>query len=173
MPATNAIEAKQAVKGGAVAGLIGGVVITFFMFVLALLQNLDVWTVFKAASAPLYGDAAFEPGLDAGPVLAGTLLHLLVAVGWGILFGVLAYGLSNPMTIVAGALYGVVVWLGMMYVVLPLIGLGDMARSSNVASAIISHVVFGIAVGAGFLPYQHRKSVTRRATPHRPARVPG
>jgi hypothetical protein len=169
MAATNGTQVGRAVTGGAAAGLIGGVVIAFFLFVMAVVQGLDVWTVFKAASAPFYGDEAFEPGLDAGPVLMGTLLHFAIALAWGVLFGVLAYGLSNPMTVLAGALYGLIVWLGMYYVVLPLVGLGEMVRTATTSTTIIAHILFGIAVGAAFVPFQQRKVV---AEPRRPAEVP-
>jgi hypothetical protein len=163
MTATNSTEAKQAIKGGAVAGLIGGAVITVFLTALVLIKGGDVWSnVFKGAAAPFLGAAATRPGFDAGPVMLGALIHFAISIGCGIAFGVLAYGLSKPMTLLASLAFGIVVWLGMYYVALPLAGLGDMARETPIANAIITHLVFGLAVGVGFLPFQHRKSIARR-----------
>jgi hypothetical protein len=161
MTATNSTEAKQSMKGGVAAGAIGGVAIAVFLLLMALIQGVNGWTVFKMASAPFYGDVATQPGFDLGPVLLGTLSHFAVSIGWGILFGLLAYGLSRPMTMLAGAGWGILVWLGMYYVVLPLVGLGEMARETPIGTAIVSHLVYGLAVGVGFLPFQQRKYITR------------
>ena len=50
----------------------------------------------------------------------------------------------------------------MYYVVLPIVGLGEVARSAPLGMAIIGHVIFGLAVGVGFLPFQ-------RTRPHAPS----
>ena len=161
MAATNGREAKVALAGGAAAGAIAGAVLSVFMTVMALVKGLDVWSsVFKGASAPFLGDAARQPGFDLVPVLVGALCHFAVSIVWGILFALLFYGVSKPATVLAGALWGVVVWVGMFYVVLPLVGLADMAREAPVTAGILYHVVFGLAIGLGFLPFQQRKHAT-------------
>lgn len=172
MAATNGREAKVALAGGAAAGAIAGAVLTIFMTVMALVKGLDVWSsVFKGASAPFFGEAATQPGFDLWPVVVGAICHFAVSIGWGLLFGLLFYGVSKPATVLAGALWGIVVWLGMFYVVLPVVGLGEMARQAPVLSGIIYHVVFGLAVGVGFLPFQQRKHAahTHHGGHHLPA----
>jgi hypothetical protein len=64
--------------------------------------------------------------------------------------------MSRGATIALGVAWGLVVWLGMYYVVLPLVGLGDMVRATPVGMAVLSHLVFGLGVGLGFAPYQPR-----------------
>lgn len=174
MAATNSTEAKQAIKGGAVAGLIAGAVLTAFLMALVMIKGGDVWSnVFKGAAAPFLGAAATRPGFDPGPVMLGAIIHFAISIGWGIAFGLLVYGLSKPMTLLASLAFGIVVWLGMYYVVLPLAGLGDMARGSPISSAIMTHVVFGLGLGVGFLPFQRRKSIARRRIEHgEPAHMP-
>jgi hypothetical protein len=44
----------------------------------------------------------------------------------------------------------------MYYVVLPIVGLAEMASSAPVWRAALYHVVFGVAVALAFLPYQRR-----------------
>lgn len=157
MAATNGREARAALAGGAAAGAIAGAVLTAFMFVMALVKGLDPWqTSLKGAGAPFLGDAAMQPGFDLVPVLVGTLCHFAVSIGWGLLFGVIVYGWTRPMTMLAGAAWGIVVWLGMFYVVLPLVGQGEMTSQAKIGTAILYHVLFGIALGAGFLPFQRR-----------------
>jgi hypothetical protein len=58
----------------------------------------------------------------------------------------------------------------MYYVVLPIVGLGEYAASTPLLMAIVSHLVFGLGVGLGFLPYQRRRvsSPVRRDVPVAP-----
>jgi hypothetical protein len=171
MPATSGPEVKQALKGGAAAGAIGGALLSVFMTVMAAVKGLDVWSmVFKGAAAPFLGERAMQPGFDGPAVLLGIVCHFAVSIGWGLLFGLVAYGFSRPVTMLLGALWGIVVWLGMYYVVLPLVGLGEMVRTANTSTTIIAPILFGISVGAAFVPFQQRKVV---AQPRRPAEVPG
>jgi hypothetical protein len=146
--------------GGVVAGLIGGVVISIFMLVQNLVQGNDIWVGMKVAGAPFLGDRAFEPGFAAGPVMVGVLSHFAVSVAWGVLFALLFYGITKGLTVLAGAFWGILVWLGMFHVVLPLLGLGGMVANAPVLIAIVEHVLFGLGVGVGFLPYQRPRRAT-------------
>jgi hypothetical protein len=66
----------------------------------------------------------------------------------------LVYGLSRQATIWLGLLWGVVVWLGMFLVVLPMAAPGHLSHGGGSVGVMISHMLFGLAVGIGFLPYQ-------------------
>jgi hypothetical protein len=57
------------------------------------------------------------------------------------------------MTLLAGVLWGVVVWLGMLYVALPVLGF-PAGGNSPLPVAIFTHVLFGVVLAAAFLPYQ-------------------
>jgi hypothetical protein len=173
MAVTNREETKAALRGGAVAGVVGGVALSIYMLARALVQGVDVWAnAVKGAAAPFFGMArTMEPGFDLAPVVVGTLAHFAISIGWGLLFGLLCYGLSKTATLVASVAWGLVVWIGMYYVVLPLVGLAEMVRGAPVVSAIASHLVFGIAVGIGFLPFQRPRPAffRRRRAPEVPA----
>jgi hypothetical protein len=143
-------------KGGAVAGLMGGALLSCYMFLRNLIGGRDVWQGMKMAGLPFLGEAATQPGFAAGPVLAGILSHFAVSIAWGILFAWLFYGVSRRGTVAFGALWGIVVWLGMFYMVLPLIGAGGIAKMAPAGQAVFEHVLFGLGVGIGFLPFQPR-----------------
>jgi hypothetical protein len=151
---THARNRGQAALGGVVAGIAGGLAITLVMLIAAAAGGRDIWMTFKFAAAPLLGDRAMLPGFDAGAVLLGTVCHLAVSIVWGVLFALLAYGLSRGATVIAGAVFGIVVWIGMFYVVMPIVGLGRGGESQPVAFAILEHVVFGVVTGIAFLPFQ-------------------
>lgn len=158
MPVRKETEMEVAVKGGFAGGLVGGVVLAIFMLISNLAGGTSVWAGMKGSATPLLGERAMEPAFEAWPVFLGLLTHFSVSLCWGLLFGVVAYGLSKAATLGAGVAYGVLVWLAMFYAVLPLVGLGEVARSMPVAGAIFEHVLFGVSVAIGFLPFQrHRK----------------
>jgi len=152
---------RRSVTGGIVAGLVSGVFLSAMNTAMMLARRGDVWSGLKGAGMPFLGERAAQPGFDAGAVLVGFLSHLAVSATWGLLFGVLFYGFSKGLTVVLGALWGIVVWLAMYYVVLPLVGLSAIARSVPVGSAIFFHVLFGLVVGIAFLPFQHERHPRR------------
>jgi hypothetical protein len=145
---------REAVKGGALAGLAGGVVLTLFMLTMSAASGRDPWSAIKGAGAPFLGARAMVPGWDATAVLLGVLGHLAVSVVWGVLFGLLFFGLSRAATIVAGIFWGLVVWIGMYYVLLPILGLERMVAEAPVGRSIAYHVIFGLLVAVAFLPSQ-------------------
>jgi hypothetical protein len=147
---------RRVLGGGAAAGVLGGVFIAAILVVMNLMQGRGFWAAFKGAGAPFLGERAMQPGFDAVAVLVGALCHFAISIGWGILFAALVYGVSRGATVALGIAWGVVVWLGMYYVVLPLAGLGEMASASPVGLAVLNHLVFGLGVGLGFAPYQPR-----------------
>lgn len=144
----------HAISGGIVAGVIGGIAISVFMLIVAITRGQEIWGVMKMAGAPFIGERAFAPGFDLGAILIGVASHLAVSIVWGVLFAALFYGQSRSTTVIAGLFWGLVVWLGMFYLVLPVAGLGEMAREAPIGMAVIQHLVFGLGVGIGFLPFQ-------------------
>ncbi len=151
-----ATDRDRAVFGGVVAGFVGGLGLSVFMAATTAAKGGDVWQAMKGAGAPFLREAAMRPGFDAGPVTVGLLSHFAVSIGWGILFGALFYGLPRAATLLAGVLWGIVVWVAMFYVVLPVFGLGEMVAQVPVSAAILEHVLFGVLVAVGFLPFQRR-----------------
>ncbi|MEO6420823.1 MAG: hypothetical protein ABIP39_15530 [Polyangiaceae bacterium] len=142
-------------KGGAFAGIVGGLVILLVAVFGNLAQGRGFWLGLKGASVLFLAPArASAPGFDAGAVLLGLLVHFAVAAFWGVLFALVVYGASQAITLAAGIGWGFAVWIGMYYVVLPIVGLGSMAHAQPVGAAIVEHVIFGVATALGFLPYQ-------------------
>lgn len=162
MPRTDHVMKGQAAIGGTVAGILGGTLITALVIVTGLARSADaMWRGLKLAGLPFMHDRALEPGFDLNAVIVGVATHFAVSIAWGLLFALAVYGIGKGATVLAGAVWGVVVWLVMFHIVLPAIGLGDMARAAPVRSAVFEHVLFGLTLGIGFLPFQHTRG--RRA----------
>jgi hypothetical protein len=157
MPRTNE-KRGNVIMGGVVAGLIGGIAIAIALVVAGLAQGQDIWPNLKGAGYVFLGERAMQPGFDLGAVLVGVASHLAVSIAWGLLFALLFYGASRPATIALGAVWGVIVWMVMAYIVMPIIGLGT--SKAPILLSIIEHLIFGLGVGIGFLPFQRTKRVT-------------
>ena len=159
---------RQAVWGGTVAGLVGALVHAAFSLVADLVRGVDPWVAVKVAAYPMVGEKVMGPGFDLGPVLQGALAHLGIAVAWGVLFGIAAYGMTRAATVGFGLIWGVLVWLGMFYFVLPLAGATVILRGVPLLQTIGQHLVFGLALGLGFLIYQRpirRRPVWEQSVP--------
>ena len=154
-------ELRHAIEGGVVAGLAAGLLLTLMMTAMSLARGTDVWFGIKGAAAPFLGARAMTPGFDFGAVLLGLIVHLAISVAWTLPFSLLVHGLGKGATVLAGAVWGLVVWIGMFYVVLPLVGQGAMVRQSPVGRAIAYHVFFGVAAAVAFLPFQRRSAFFR------------
>lgn len=148
------MQARRTWEGGIVAGLVASVVHVAFGALFLLLSGRDLWPAVKMAAFPFLGERAIAVGFDPFAVALGIACHMLVAVAWGLLFAVAFYGLAGAATVAAGLFWGVVVWVVMYYVVLPLVGAGEIVENVPIWAALAQHLLFGGTVGAAFLPFQ-------------------
>ncbi len=159
----NPNEGERCVLGGAIGGIAGGLALTVFALAHALIEGADAWPVLKTAALPLYGTHVFAPGFELFPVLIGISNHFAIAMLWGAVFGVFAYGLPRVATLAAAFAWGLVVWFGMHFVVLRLMGWGEVTASMPIGLALFEHLLFGLAMGIGFLPFQRPYAVSEAA----------
>jgi uncharacterized membrane protein YagU involved in acid resistance len=90
----------------------------------------------------LFGKAAFSGGLPMAA--AGLLIHFLLALGWSALF-VLAYCQTRILSrnaAVSGNAYGLLVWLAMNLVVLPITRAPRVSFSPKQTILSVLYVVF-------------------------------
>jgi hypothetical protein len=159
-------EWRRVIPGGIFAGVVGAAAMVAVVAVISVLHDHDVWASLKAAAAPLLGPRATQPGLDTFALLTAFVIHVAVAVGWGVLFAAFLDGQPRLTTALAGPVFGLIVWIAMFYLVLPIFGLGAMARHTPPVSSMIEHAFFGLGVAAGFMPFQ-RPITPKLVTPPR------
>jgi hypothetical protein len=141
----------QSVAIGGLAGLVGGLVASMFMTAVAMSGGGDAWVAAKIAAAPFVGVRAMAPGFDGDAVILGVIGHVAVSAVWGALFGLVALRLPAPAAPAAGVLWGMIVWLVMYYVLLPVLGIRYVVTSTPLAVAAGQHMVFGLAVALTFV----------------------
>jgi hypothetical protein len=164
------IDVRRAAARGAFAGLAAGIFLSLLMTGMSAARGKDIWYGIKGAAAPFLGERATQAGFDLPAVALGLVSHLLISAIWGALFAMLFFGASRLTTVVAGALWGFVVWIGMYYVVLPIVGLAAMQHDAPVGRAIAFHLFFSVAMTAAFLLFprafdKDRKQRGRRLQP--------
>jgi len=137
--------------GGAIAGLGGGLAMAIIAAIISLSLGHDIWLESKQIAAVVYGQAAVaQPGFIAGPVIVGTALHFVMSALLGAIFGIvtrrvlrLTSDFGTP--VVAGLIYGMLVWLIEYFLILP--ALDPILLETYAPSFIIQHIVYGMVTG--------------------------
>jgi hypothetical protein len=150
----NSRQARRALEAGAFAGVAAGLFLTLLMSIMSAAAGHDVWYGIKGAAAPFFGARAMHAGFDFAPVVVGLIAHLAISAIWGALFGPLVYGWSNLATLGAGVAYAFVVWFGMYYVLLPMVGLARMRADAPVGRAILFHLFFSVPLALAVIAYR-------------------
>ena len=143
-------------REGVGAGVVGGVVGAVWGLLMSPILGTDLVRETRLAAGPLLGVAALEPGNALLALIVGGASHMLVSVAWGVVFALTCGGRSPGRTLLAGVPFGVVVWIAMFHVVLPLFGAAWVVVSFSAARAMTEHVVYGLGVALGLLLMRSR-----------------
>jgi len=141
--------------GGAIAGLIGGVAMAVVGAIISVWLGGDIWLESKQIAAFVYGAAATaQPGFVAGPVLVGTLLHMIVSALLGALFGILIRRVLRltsefGLPLLAGLIYGLLIWMVAYFLVLP--SLDAPLLMTYAPAFIVQHLVYGAVTGLAYI----------------------
>jgi hypothetical protein len=139
--------AGEIIAAGAVAGVIGGVLMAVWGAFATAVKGLG-WL----AIPQMIGATFMKPEAMLHPVALivwGTVLHLLVSVVWGVLFASLVRRETpNSAAVLAGLAYAVGIFLLMAFVVVPVTNQVMADRTPMLlGNLFIMHLLFGVAVG--------------------------
>lgn len=136
---------------GALAGLIGGVMMAIVGAALAIAIGDDLWKAPKLiATFVVSPDTIATPGFLAGPVIIGSLIHLALSTLFGIGFGILTTRIWNmPLSygapMVLGFVYGLAIWLIAYFIALPLVN--PLILEIYAPAFLIQNLTYGLATG--------------------------
>ena len=156
-------EVPWAIRQGAVAGVVAGVVFAAFeMVVSAIMMGLPAfWTPLRMIGAIALGSQALDPGYSlVAAGLAGLAVHVVIAAIYGAVFAAVAGGLrSGPAMIGAASVYGFALWLLNFYVIVPAAfpWFGD----ANPMVQFIAHAFFFGSVLGVYLWRSHERLLDR------------
>jgi uncharacterized membrane protein YagU involved in acid resistance len=142
---------------GAIAGMLGGAMMAMFtMLATATYLHMGFFTPLYVIASPLSGPQSMMTAMHGstfyfalGPALLGLVVHMMWSALWGIIFGLIAYGLHlrGTAAVIGGMVYGVLIMLLMNFVVLPIVGAPNLLSLLGGATFIIGHLLFGMVVG--------------------------
>jgi len=142
---------------GAIAGMLGGAMMAMFtMLATATYLGMGFFTPLYVIASPLSGPQAMMTTMHGGafsfalgPAVLGLVVHMMWSALWGIIFGLIAYGLHlrGVAAIIGGMVYGVLIMLVMNFVLLPIVGAPHLLNLLGGTTFIIGHLLFGMVVG--------------------------
>lgn len=131
---------------GIVAGIIGGVLLHAFIYVVTLApQHRPLTELWQFIASAAIGKSAFS---NPNSAWLGLLLHVCVSMGWGVAFSYVAYtrpGVpAHPY--ISGVVFGVVVMI-IMQIVTMVAGVFAVPTVPSFLTELVAHAVFfGLAV---------------------------
>ena len=146
-------------RSGVVAGLLAAVATVALPLGLALWRGEDLLREMKTPATPLLGLRALAPGFDAWAIALGGAMHVVVAVGWALPFAWLVQRSATAMVLGFGLAWGVLVWLAMFHLLVPLVNAEAAIRGFSVARALAEHAIYGLALAAGVLGQRRWREV--------------
>ncbi|TAL97448.1 MAG: hypothetical protein EPN69_01100 [Rhodanobacter sp.] len=134
-------------------GMIAGFVATVVLSVLMLLKSMMGVMPGLDIAGMLAGMAHNMMGLPASPAV-GWMLHFLIGtVVWGIGFALLYKALPGGGPVVKGIVFGVLAWLAMMLIPMPMAGAGLFGMHLGMMAPVMTlvlHLIWGAVLGATF-----------------------
>ena len=137
------MERSKALRAVFWGGLMAGVLDISAAFVQWSLQGVSPIRILQAVASGLLSADSFNGGL--GTAVLGALLHFLIAFGAaGVYYAASRkLGFMVRRALVSGALYGVMVYAFMQFVVLPLSAFrGSRLTFASVVTGLIIHILF-------------------------------
>ncbi len=136
--------------GGAVAGFLAGAVMVLLSPILSLLTGISIWEPPKIIAATVYGPSVMDtPGFVIGPVITGTIIHFVISIALGAIFGIVSHRLFHLTTdfglpALVGLCYGLIIFF-IAYFIIPLIN--PTVAEYGMAPVIAQNMAFGICLG--------------------------
>jgi hypothetical protein len=160
--AAEAKVAGEVVKAGALAGVIGGLVMAAYAMVAAAVLGQGPFAVPQLIGATFRGPEALLRG--PGVIAWGVLLHVFVSAGFGVLFATLVRrDTPRGVAMLSGVAYALGIFVLMMFVVTPVVNPVMANRvSMMIGTMLVMHVLYGL--GLGFTP-AFRRLLSRRPPP--------
>jgi hypothetical protein len=114
---------KWGLRQGAVAGIVAGIVFAAYeMIVSALMMGADAFFMpLRMIGAIALGAEALDPSYSLLTAsVAGVVVHVALAILYGVIFGEIAAMLRGPLAFIgAASIFGLALWLINFYVIAP------------------------------------------------------
>lgn len=146
-------SAGVAMMRGALAGVLGALVMGLLMMSVSANRADGFWTPLQ-----LIGGVVFGTGYQsAGSAALGLLIHLAVGAGFGALFSLITRRIAGIVnTTILGIVFAVAVFAPMTYLVLPIVD-PVMYRTMHLGVLFMAHIVYGLVTGIATGALRHAR----------------
>lgn len=157
---------------GAAFGVIASMVMAVYAMMAALTyQGVGFFTPLYHIASLLVSPETLQTSMQqamggssfyfsAGPALLGAAIHMMVGAMYGLMFGLVVGRLRwrGATVVIAGAVYGVMVFAISSWIALPLAGsifssgdqIKNMAQMVGYGTFVVEHILFGLSLGVLF-----------------------
>jgi hypothetical protein len=144
-----AAPSRANLKAGALAGLIAAVVFMMMEMGLVALTGDSPWGPPRMIAAIAMGEGVLPPPatFDLTVFMTAMAIHLLLSVVIGVAFAFAVRSLGLVMTLLAGAVLGLGLYVVNFYGFTEIFPWFAMARN---AISIVSHIAFGVVLGLSY-----------------------
>ncbi|TPI46225.1 hypothetical protein FJW05_15320 [Mesorhizobium sp. B2-9-1] len=153
-------DMRWGLRQGAIAGVVAGIVFAAFeMIVTAMMMGAGAFFMpLRMIGAIALGPGALDPGYSLVTAsVAGVIVHMVLAIIYGMIFGEIAAMLRGPVAIIgAASLFGLALWLINFYVIAPT--LFPWFLQSSPLVQFIAHTFFFGSVLGYYLWKSHQRS---------------
>ncbi len=157
-PAQSTVDWKSAVWSGLIAGL---VFLALELILVPLLQGGSPWGPPRMIAAIGMGKEVLPPPatFDLGIVVVAMLIHFVLTIVYGLILALIIHRMSRGMAIVAGAVFGLVLYAINFYGFTALFPWFAMARGGL---SIFVHLVFGVVAAWAYKGMQKPRTAPAR-----------
>ena len=149
---------------GALAGLIGGIVLAMFAMIVAWAAGDGLWSPPRAITGMFGGAEYAGSGFAFGSIAVGVMLHMMLSMVFGVIYAfaidAITHGLGAPVQLVTGMVYGVFIWAINTYLIGPRMPGDQLMTDAMPAWAwFVGHVMFGAVLGYLYAYWRTRETL--------------
>lgn len=148
-------------KGGFVGLIAGALFLMVEMLLLELFKQADIWTPVRLSASITLGNraVAIAAPLTTDIVFVGLLMHFILSIWYAVVLGLLIRKLKPGMATLAGAVFGVLLYVFHFY---GLVAIYPWVANARGWIVVVAHLVFGMSAG-WIYSHLHTRELMREA----------
>ena len=131
---------------GAVSGVIAGFVMIVLMMIVTAIAGQEFWATPKWIADAIYGSDWL--GFNVQDVVTGLVIHFLLSIILGAVFGMIAVPLTSQprQVLIFGLVWGILAWILLTLLAMRAVD-ETMAQQVPVVPWFVVHLIFGLILG--------------------------
>lgn len=129
-------------------GLAAGIAMAIVTMIITAAVGMGFWTMLLMIAAIVLGPSAMMGTIGVSVLIIGAVIHMALSMMFGVVYAAIVNLLTREF-IVTSLIFSLALWLVNFYVLgLVIPGARMMAQHEQAWLAIVSHLVFGLTLGA-------------------------